>query len=143
MVELRHKVLGTIGAEKEEEKMELADLQSLIELGSIKEEVVIGKFKFLLRSLSASEREEISKEFKDNLHNEMFSFHIRLLAMAIELVNDQPLEVLYPNDYSDPLEAKMKIIASLQTPVINKLMATYTNILERCDKQFSLGQVKN
>lgn len=143
MVEIRHKTLGVIGAEKEE-PMKITDLQSLIELGCIKEEVEIGNFKFVLRSLSASERISLSKEIsEESKENEMFDFNVKVLAMAIESVNGKPLEELYPDNYNDALKAKMNIIASLQTPIISKLISVYSSLIDKCDKQFTLGQVKN
>lgn len=148
MVELRHKVLGTVGApiEKQEdvEPIAPADLQSLIELGCIKEEVKVGTFVFVLRSLSASERMSLAKEFNQEMSDqELFTFNLKLLSMAIESVNGQPLESLHPNPDGDELSTKMDLVAALQTPVITKLIDTYTKIMERCDKQFGMEQVKN
>ncbi len=74
---------------------------------------------------------------------ELFSFNLKLLAMAIESVNGQPLESLHPQPSGDELAIKMDIVAALQTPVITKLIDAYTKIMDRCDKQFGLEQVKN
>jgi len=144
MIELNHKILGTVGATKEESKIEMTDLQSLIELGCIKEEVEIGGIMFSIRSLSATERISLSKEFgKNELDEEtMFNFNIKLLAIAVESVNGQPLESLHPKPSGNQISIKTDIISSLQTPVIAKLLESYANIAERCDKQFGLDQVK-
>lgn len=149
MTELRHKVLGTVGAptepEKTKEPMSETDLQSLIELGCVKDTVEIDSFHFTMRSLGATERIELAKEFgEDKLSDEdQFRFNIKLLAMAIESVNGKPLEELHPNPKEDVLSAKMDIIAALQAPVIAKLLEFYTSVMDRCDKQFGVEQVKN
>ena len=146
MTELRHKVLGTVGAPMEPETKPMldTDLQSLIELGCIKDTVEIDSFRFTMRSLGATERIELSKEFnKEKLtEEEQFHFNIKLLALAIESVNGKPLESLHPNP-QDPLSAKMEIISALQTPVVGKLLQSYIAIIERCDGQFGVEQVKN
>lgn len=148
MTELRHKTLGTVGArmdqEETKEPIAPADLQSLIELGCVKEEIEVGGFAFLLRSLSATERMALSKEFNSELSDqELFQFNLKLLAMAIESVNGQPLESLHPQPSGEELTMKMDIVASLQTPVITKLIDAYGKIMDRCDRQFGLEQVKN
>lgn len=149
MTEIRHKILGAVGAPMEQEEdtrepIAPADLQSLIELGCIKEEVEVGGFKFMLRSLSATERMALSKEFNTELSDqELFQFNLKLLAMAIESVNGQSLESMHPHPEGDEFKVKMDIIAALQTPVITKLIDAYGRIMDRCDKQFGLEQVKN
>ena len=147
MVELRHKVLGTVGAIEEESAKEpivQTDLQSLIELGCVKEEVEINGIRFLLRSLNANERMALSKEFSQELNDEqLFAFNLKLLAFAIESVNGQPLEDFHPGPTGNEIQIKMDIVASLQTPVITKLIDAFSKIMDRCDKQFGLEQVKN
>lgn len=149
MTELRHKVLGTVGAptepEKTKEPMSETNLQSLIELGCIKDTVEIDSFHFTLRSLSATERFELAKQFNtENLSDDQqFEFNIKLLATAIESVNGIPLEDLHPNQEGDILSSKVQIVSTLQTPVIAKLLDFYASIMKRCDSQFDIGQVKN
>ena len=146
MIEIRHKTLGTVGAQqKEEEPMVQIELQSLIELGCIKEEVVIGNVRFILHSLCANERVELAKEFgtSELSDNDLFSFNTKLLAMCIETINGQPLVSFHPNPSQDEIQVKMDIIAALQAPVIGKLLDSYAKISERCDRQFDLDQVKN
>jgi hypothetical protein len=149
MVELRHKTLGAVGApiesKEKEEPMSNIDLQSLIELGCIKEEVGIGNVKFLLRSLSATERMALAREFgSETLSDDaLFNFNIKLLAMSIETINGQPLASFHPDPSQDELQVKAEIVSALQPPVIAKLLDSYANISARCDKQFGLEQVKN
>ena len=145
MTEIRHKVLGTVGAAEKKEVMTEVDLKSLIELGCIKDVVKIGGFEFTIRSLSTTERFELSKEFgdKEQLSNEdQFNFNVKLLSFSIESVNGKPLEDLHPNE-QDIFKAKMEIISALQTPVISKLLEFCSSIMQRCDAQFSAEQVKN
>jgi hypothetical protein len=147
MISISHKTLGTVGVkpqEKEEQMLQI-DLQSLIELGCIKEEVAIGNVKFVLRSLSTTERMSLAREFgTEQLSGDtLFNFNIKLLAMSIEYINGQSLLSFHPNPSDDEIQNKMDIISALQPPVIAKLLNSYFNISERCDKQFGLEQVKN
>jgi hypothetical protein len=146
MIEISHKTIGTVGApaQKKEETMTQLDLQSLIELGCIKEDIIIGTVKFTLRSLSATERISLAKEFGSELSEDsLFNFNIKLLAMCIDLINGQSLVSFHPDPSGDELQKKIEIVSSLQPPVIAKLLDSYAKISERCDKQFGLEQVKN
>lgn len=149
MTELHHKILGTVGAPKqqkeEKEQMSDIDLQSLIELGCVKEEVVLGSVTFLLRSLSASERMSLAKEFGTELLSDdvLFNFNIKVLAISIETINGRPVAGFHPDPSANELQAKMEIISALQPPVIAKLLGAYSDISNRCDKQFGLEQIKN
>lgn len=146
MTEIKHKILGTVGTVDIEEpkKMATADLKSLIELGCIKDTVEIEGFAFTMKSLGATERLELSKKFGtgDLSGEEQFDFNNHLLAMAIESVNGQPLEILHPRE-QDPFKARIEIISALQSPVINKLLEFYAGVMNRCDSQFELEQIKN
>ena len=150
MVELSHKILGTVGAPKEPEaqkpQMNDLDLQSLIELGCIRDIVQIDNLTFVMRSLNAAERIELSNAAVEENIDKVFAFNAKLLAMSIETVNGRPLESFHPSNASDnagTLGLKVDIIMSMQTPVISRLLSFYQEITERCDKQFTVEQVKN
>lgn len=144
---MRHKTMGTVGApmQKEEEPMPQIDLQSLIELGCIKEEVAIGNVKFVLRSLSATERMELAREFGTEklADGDLFNFNTKLLALCIDTINGKSLASFHPSPSQDEMQVKMEIIVALQPPVIGKLLDSFADISERCDKQFGIEQVKN
>jgi hypothetical protein len=150
VTELRHKVLGTVGVSsksvsKVKEPMHRNDLQSLIELGSIKDTIDMGGFEFTLRSLSATEKLDINEEFGGEKldDRQVFDLNIKLLAMSIESINGTPIESLHPSPKEDVILTKMEIVAALQTPVLARLLDFYAEIAERCDKQFSVDQIKN
>jgi hypothetical protein len=155
MIELKHKVLGSVGAPKENEHalttevMPEDDLRSLIELGCIRDKIKIGELTFVMKSLSASEQMSLAKsvvtETKDD-PNKTFSFNVQLLAMSIETVNGKPLERFHPENFADAagqIACKVDIITAMQTPVIFKLLEFYQEITDRCYKQFTAEQVKN
>ncbi len=165
MVELTHKTLGSVGAQKKQETpknqepMTNDDLKSLIELGAIIDTVDIGGSVFKMRSLSSAERLSLASIADNDLvaggnadndlvaggnAEQIFDFNTKLLAVAITSVNGTPLELLHPDGITgDPVTLKTDIIKSLQTPVINKLLEFYQTITDRCDSQFTAEQVKN
>lgn len=159
MAEIYHKVLGTVGkpaktnvdthSKEEVNNIGDSDLQSLIELGCVKDIIKIDSFEFVMRSLSAAERVAMSKEFTGDIltDEQQFDFNIKLLAIAVESVNGKSVEMLHPNFSpglrSDNMHLKVEIISSLQAPVIARLLEFYIKIMDRCDKQYDVEQVKN
>lgn len=143
-MEIKHKTFGSVSSEPEVKQMAQPDLRSLIELGCIKDETEIGGMVFRMRSLNASERFELAERLgSDPTPQSLFDCNLRLLAHSIEAVNGVKLEDFYTGKgEGDLLAVRCSILASLQTPVINKLFDFYQQITERCDAQFGLEQVK-
>lgn len=144
MAELRHRI-GVVNPQVEQkEQISVDDLQSLIELGCVKEEVVIGNLTFRMRSLNATERMELAKLIGDNPNADtLFYFNMKLLALSIESVNGKKLEELHSKYGSaDVLSLKEEIISNMQAPVIAKLLSAYNKIAERCDSQFDVELIK-
>ncbi len=144
MVELSHKSLGSVKSEKKE-AMSNVDLQSLIELGSIKDSITIGKIEFVLRSLSASENIELQKNYpKEPTEEQLFDLNLRILAMSIDKVNGQDLETLHPDkSRTDKIEKRIEILAAMQNSVLNELLAFFIELKTRSNKDFGVDQVKN
>lgn len=149
-MELRHKSFGAVGTpQQQEEHKELApvdDLQSLIELGCIKDLIQLGTLSFQMRSLNATERVELGKFLGDSPSSDtLFQFNIKILALSIELVNGKPLETFHPNfkPNTDVIKLREEIISSMQAPVIARLLEFYNAIAERSDAQFGPEQIKN
>lgn len=155
MVELKHNVFGSTGTQPAQQQVEDSsekkpmanlDLRSLIELGCVKDELVIGDMTFRMRSLNVSERREIGT-FLGDLENldpdKLFDSNMLILAMSIEAVNDQPLESLYDGAPVDALTAKRVLLSNMQNSVLTKLLDFYTEISDRADAQFTPDQVKN
>lgn len=147
MPELKHSTFGTVGttASKEpENKMNLSDLQSLIELGCIRDQVEIGGKIFSMRSLNAMERLELAKFLGEEPTAErLFSFNTKLLAVSIETVNGIPFENFHTNSELDPISRKQELLSVMQSPVLGRLLEFYNTITERCDAQFNLEEAKN
>ncbi|MFA5048982.1 MAG: hypothetical protein WC516_08215 [Patescibacteria group bacterium] len=149
-MELRHKSFGAVSTPQQSEQKEqtpvVDDLQSLIELGCVKDKVQLGTLNFQLRSLNATERLELGKFLGDNPTGDMlFQFNIKLLALSIESVNGKPLESFHPSYKTnvDVIQLREEIISSMQAPVITKLLEFYNSIAERSDAQFGSEQIKN
>lgn len=142
MAEIKHGTFGSYGKTEDEKKK--VDLRSLIELGCVKEIVSINGIKFELRSLSATEKMEASKFLGTDADPEkLFNFNILLLSMAVDKVNDVPLEELYEGEPTNNiLAARQYIIRQLQSSVLSKLLESYANLVERADSQFTADQVK-
>ena len=149
MTEMRHNSFGSISNKKPEVKLEKPkmaelDLQSLIELGCIKETVDICGMVFKLRTLNISERMSLGDVLGSGQDSQkILEFNIYVLAMSVESVNGKLLEELNPNKNEDTLMLKKQILSSLQPQVIAKLMEFYTEITNRADAQFTAEQIKN
>jgi len=152
MTDLKHNVFGNSNpsqAQKKEEPKEeprVADLRSLIELGCVKDSVEIAGTTFVMRSLGEKEKLDISqillnKETPDA--KELFEFNIRVLASSIISANGVSLETMHPEPEGDPITKKMEILASMQSPVLGKLIEFYDEITKRCDEQYAAEEVKN
>lgn len=149
-MELRHKSFGAVGTPQqpqlEQEQTHVDDLQSLIELGCIKDIIQLGSLSFQMRSLNATERVELGKFLGDSPSSDtLFQFNIKILALSIELVNGKPLETFHPGfkPNVDVIKCREEIISSMQAPVIAKLLEFYNSIAERSDTQFGTEQIKN
>jgi len=155
MVEMKHKVLGTVGAPKEQEKkpelpaMTDIDLKSLIELGCVRDSVQIGNLSFTMRSLNAAEKLLLADlTAPDKTDAELFAFNAKMLAISIESVNGKPFESLHPSyapkmSESEKTDIKVDLISAMQTPAIAMLLEFYQTISDRCEAQFTVEQVKN
>ena len=149
MVELRHKTFGAVSSAPlapEVKDSVVNDLQSLIELGCVKDSIKLGDLEFTLRSLNASERIDLSKFLGDTpAGDSLFQFNIRLLSLAIESINGKSLESFHPafDANKDVFILRSEIISSLQAPVISKLLEFYNSIAERSDKNFESVLIKN
>lgn len=150
MVEIRHKSFGAVGTTQQPEKKEtisLNDLQSLIELGCVRDTIALGTLKFELRSLNATERVNLAKFLGETpTENILFQFNIKLLALSIESVDGKSLESFHPEynkQGSDIVVMREEIISSMQAPVIAKLLNFYNEIANRSDAQFDSEQIKN
>lgn len=150
-MELRHKSFGAVGTPQQsqeviKESISTDDLQSLIELGCIKDMIQLGTLKFQLRSLNATERVELGKFLGDSPTSDtLFQFNIKILALSIESINGKPLEAFHPSFKQDGniIKLREEIISSMQAPVIAKLLEFYNSIAERSDTQFGTEQIKN
>lgn len=156
-MEMKHKTFGTVGsprtlAETQESKAQESrqtqesDLQSLIELGCIKDNITLGTLQFRMRSLNATERLDLAKFLGDNPSvDSLFKFNVKLLAGSIETINGKPLESYHPDfeKNSDVISMRCEIIAYMQPNVIGKLLDFYNKISERGDATFDIEKIKN
>ena len=148
MPEVKHSVFGSVGmssSPKVETNTESYqnDLQSLIELGIIRDTVSISNKLFMMRSLTAREKLELAKFLGDSPTAErLFEFNIKILANSIETVDGILFEDFHTERQADPILRKQDLLSAMQSPVLAKLLDFYNKITERCDSQFELGEVK-
>jgi hypothetical protein len=154
MAELYHGTFGATGGKKTEQtapeaqkpKMTDIDLRSLIELGCIRDNIVIGDITFTMRSLNISERLETLTFLGESPDAQrLFEFNMRVLAMSVEAANGKQFETFHPRfeEGGEPTALKRELVVAMQPPVLNKLMDFYAEITGRSEAQFSAGQVKN
>lgn len=145
MTEIKHATFGSSVGQKKEEEKKIVDLRSLIELGCVRDSVLIGDLKFEMRSLSALEKVEAAKSLGESPDpTKIFELNILLLAMAIESVNGIPLEQLYEGEQTNNvLAARQNVLRNLQSSVLGALMKCHNQINDRADAQFDVEQVKN
>jgi hypothetical protein len=148
MSEVKHPIFGSSGATKEEPKapvkLEQNDLKSLIELGCLREEFEVVNKVFVMRTLNASERTEMSARQVDNLsEQELLNIQFEILALAVETVDGQPLEQFHPDKTKDPYIRRKEILSQMQMPIIMELLNKFTEMTQKADGQFSVEQVKN
>jgi hypothetical protein len=138
--------IGSLGVSKEKPAMAVGDLKSLIELGCIRDELIIDGKTFKFRTLSSSERVRlVSVLGTETLTQEkLYEFNLNLLAHGLDSVNDKPLETYHPDfgPGKDTHHQKLEILSFMQTPVINKLLEFYNELIARCDSQFSVDTLK-
>ena len=150
MAEIKHPTFG-VGNTKQEvpeqtEPARLAedDLKSLIELGCLREEFLVGEKKFVIKTLNASERLQVSKkEIGDLSELDLLGIQCEILSLAIESIDGRALEDFHPNKTMDPFERRKEILAHMQSPVIMELLAKFTELTNKADGQFSVEAVKN
>ena len=138
--------IGSFGVSKEKPLMDVGDLKSLIELGCIRDQLIIDDKTFKFRTLSSSERVKlVSVLGTETLTQEkLYEFNLNLLAHGLVSVNDKPLESYHP-DFGvgkDTHHQKLEILSFMQTPVINKLLEFYNDLIARCDSQFNVETLK-
>lgn len=147
MVEIKHNVLGVVGAPEEKEErqdMTATDLKSLIELGCIRESVEIDGRVFVMKTLGSLDRVKLAGEYnQDATDAEKFIYNIQMLAYSLESIDGKPTESYHSSPKKDILGTKMEIIGALQMPVIVRLLAQLTKMMERCDAQYDIGEIKN
>lgn len=141
MAEILHKNFSMQPQAKEEVK-EL-DLTNLIELGCVKDSLVLGNMTFILRSLSFDEKIELKPLIpKDGESFE--SLNIKVLSLCIESVNGKKLEDFHPEKdvRKDVFKMKEEIIRNLQPSVLGKLLGFYAEIDQRSENIFNKEQIK-
>lgn len=152
MPEIKHNIFGSVGSKHQESnkptqannQMDQVDLKSLIELGCIKDTLVIENMSFAFRTLNVNERMMASDFLGENPNaRKMFDFNVLVLAMAIESVNGVPLENMYNQNDKDYLEIRKQIISNFQPAVLSQLLNFYSTLTNRADAQFTGEQVKN
>lgn len=128
-----------------------SDLSLLATTGRIEEEVIVGGYKFKLRTLTVRENNEVLVSTGGGVIQNLAQLgHLRVavLSRAIDTVNGVPLESLYKGtDEWDNLEKRLAVVDSWQLPMITRLFDAYNNMLQRSEEAFGGafegGELKN
>ena len=146
MTQVTHSIFGSVGEPaKSEDKQKTTDLKSLIELGTIIEDVQIGGHTFTLKTPPFIERVRLSSTLNTNKEvseEDVVNFQINVLAHSLEKINGIPLEDWHPDKNMDPIIRRVEIISTFQAPVISSLTKKYKEIVSKCDMQFDVEQIK-
>lgn len=108
------------------EQKGLADFNDLLDIGVIRREVEIGKHIFLMKTLSFLEFSKITSNIKDGDLNSQLSF----LVESIETIDGVKL----------PTEKKKDLLQKMQMALVNKLMSSYTDLMN--DQAKMIDEVK-
>jgi len=132
--------------QEEKKPMPLPDLKSLIELGRIRDSIMIGGLKFEMETLSDDAQREIFKRMSDDDGAAGADSFVRLrrltVALAMVGLNGQAFEDLMPGS-ENAIDRKIAIIARMQDSIVEKLFDFYNGLLERSDNEVTAPQVKN
>lgn len=116
------------------------DLGLLITTGQIREEAVVGGFKFVLRTLNAQENNEVLSavaSVEDDL-GKLGVLRIAVLARAIEAVNGVPLENVPGGDTTlTGVRRRENLLGLFQLQMIVSLFEKYGTMLERSEAVFN------
>lgn len=117
-----------------------SDLSLLVTTGQIRDEIVVGGFKFALRTLMAKENNEVLRVVgtaADELEK-LGALRIAVLARAIEAVNGVPLENVPGGDSKlQGVARRENLLGLFQLQMIVKLFDKYGEMLERSEASFN------
>ena len=119
-----------------------SDLSLLINTGQIREETVVGGFKFALRTLNTQENNEVLVavgSVVDDL-GKLGVLRIAVLARAIETANGVPLEGIPGGDTTlTGVRRREHLLGLFQLQMVVKLFDTYSEMLERSEAVFGIA----
>ena len=116
-----------------------SDLSLLVTTGRVTEEAVVGGFKFVLRTLTAQENNEVLQAIaqEDDELAKLGRLRLSALAKAIGTVNGVPLENIPGADPSlDILPRKEALLGSFQLGMLVRLFDVYSSLMERSEAVF-------
>lgn len=117
-----------------------SDLSLLVTTGQIREEYVVGGFKFVLRTLTAKENNEVLAAVAntDDDLGKLGALRICVLARAIDTVNGVPLEHCPGGDSGlQGMARRENLLGLFQLQMIVKLFDHYAEMLERSEAVFN------
>jgi hypothetical protein len=130
----------------EKRPMEIATLRTLIELGRVRETIVLGGLEFEMETLGDDAQEGMFRSLAqmDSVGADAF-INLRrvVVATAVVSVNGQPFESLDPAAHGSGVEKKISIAKRMQSQVIDRLYDFYNSLLEKSQQKIDPEQVKN
>jgi hypothetical protein len=124
--------------------LELSDLSNLIFLGSLKETLDISGYKFLVRTLSASQQRELmAKVMESDQVDRLLDIKPITISYALESVNSVPLESLCKDDsITDPYDRRMNVIMQLQSSIHERIYKAFESLTTTSNEAVGLEDVK-
>jgi hypothetical protein len=117
-----------------------SDLSLLVTTGQIREESVVGGYKFVLRTLNARENNEVLSAVaavNDDLEK-LGVLRLSVLARAIETVNGVPLENVPGGDPAlTGVRRRESLLELFQLQMVVSLFEKYSTMLERSEAVFN------
>lgn len=120
-----------------------SDLSLLVTTGLIREEAVVGGYKFVLKTLTTAENNQVLAAVAsvDDDLGKLGVLRIAVLARAVETVNGVPLENVPGGDpnVTDKMAKRENLLGLFQLQMVTKLFQVYAEMLERSEKIFGIA----
>ncbi len=97
-------------------KVELNEFDDLLSIGVLKKKVLVGKHEFVLKTLNFNEFSNVSTNIKEASVESQLHF----LVESIDTIDGK----VYDSNY------KLELLKKMQVVIVNKLMASYAELME-------------
>lgn len=119
------------------------EMRDLFLFGKIKKEFDLAGNKFVMETLTAKAQKDIMFHLsKIPSDQKIYTLKLFILAKSIVSINNEPLES-FSEESQDLFDAKVDVIANMQSLTVEKLYSFYQSMLEESDKLLNGQEVSN